>query len=71
VVQGGVLPAHSQSHPLHHGWVHRVPTAPDRLGPHSTGKACLYIKDLDEVDPEILNEIIARSVAAVEEREGL
>ena len=43
----------------------------DRLGPHSTGKACLYIKDLDEVDPEVLNEIIARSVAAVEEREGL
>ena len=39
-----------------------------RLGSHSTGKACLYIKDLDQVDPVVLRELITRSVAAVEAR---
>ena len=40
----------------------------ERLGPHSTGKACLYIKDLEKVDTDVLREIISRSVAAVNER---
>lgn len=34
----------------------------ERLGPHSTGKACLYIADLGQVDTEVLSEIITRSV---------
>ena len=34
-----------------------------RLGKHSTGKSCLYIKRLSEVDPEVLEEIVTRSVA--------
>ncbi|HEX6286752.1 MAG TPA: DUF1801 domain-containing protein [Acidimicrobiia bacterium] len=37
-----------------------------RLGSHTTGKACLYIKDLEKVDKDILSELIARSVAHVE-----
>lgn len=37
-----------------------------RLGNHSTGKACLYLKDLEQVDEGTLEEIITRSVAAVD-----
>jgi hypothetical protein len=33
------------------------------LGPHTTGKSCLYIKDLDEVDNEVLTELISQSLA--------
>jgi len=38
-----------------------------RLGSHTTGKACLYIKDLEKVDKNVLTELITRSVARVEE----
>jgi hypothetical protein len=34
-----------------------------KLGKHSTGKACLYIKSLDDVDVPTLREMIRRSVA--------
>jgi len=33
-----------------------------RLGPHKTGKGCLYIKRLGDVDQDALRELIARSV---------
>lgn len=33
-----------------------------RLGPHTTGKGCLYIKRLDDVDQDALRELIDRSV---------
>jgi Domain of unknown function (DU1801) len=33
-----------------------------RLGPHETGKGCLYIKRLDDVDRDALRELIGRSV---------
>lgn len=33
-----------------------------RLGRHKTGKACLYIKSLADVDGELLEEIIAASI---------
>jgi Domain of unknown function (DU1801) len=33
-----------------------------RLGPHQTGKGCLYIKRLDDVDHDALRELIDRSV---------
>ncbi len=36
-----------------------------RLGKHSTGKACLYLKRLSDVDMTVLAELIDRSVAAV------
>jgi hypothetical protein len=32
-----------------------------RLGPHQTGKGCLYLKSLDDVDHEALRELIDRS----------
>lgn len=40
----------------------------DRLGPHSTGKACLYIKDLELVDRTALEELISASLAHIEAR---
>jgi hypothetical protein len=33
----------------------------ERLGPHSTGKGCLYLKSLDEVDREVLVELVERA----------
>ena len=33
-----------------------------RLGPHKTGKGCLYLKRLDDVDHDALSELIDRSV---------
>ena len=34
-----------------------------RLGPHSTGKVCLYIKDLSKVDTAVLRSIVERAAA--------
>jgi nucleoid DNA-binding protein len=39
-----------------------------KLGPHSTGKACLYIKKLSDVDQSVLRKLIARSVAAMRKK---
>ncbi|HKY53395.1 MAG TPA: DUF1801 domain-containing protein [Anaerolineales bacterium] len=33
-----------------------------KLGKHSTGKACLYIKKLDDVDIKVLRGIVTKSV---------
>jgi len=32
-----------------------------QLGPHKTGKGCLYIKDLNKIDLKILSELIKKS----------
>ena len=34
-----------------------------RIGKHSGGKACLYLKRLDGVDMDALRELVARSIA--------
>lgn len=34
-----------------------------RLGPHTTGKGCLYVKRLDDVDREVLAELITAAAA--------
>ena len=36
-----------------------------RLGKHTTGGVCLYVKKLADVDPGVLEEIVVKSVAAV------
>ncbi len=36
-----------------------------KLGKHSTGKSCLYIKKLEDVDVEVLEELMRESVAQV------
>ena len=43
-------------------FANRHQSALARLGPHKTGKGCLYIKRLDEVDQDALRELIDRSV---------
>jgi Domain of unknown function (DU1801) len=40
-----------------------------KLGKHTTGKGCLYIKKLADVDQEVLEELIVKAVA--EKRAGL
>jgi len=35
-----------------------------KLGKHTTGKGCLYIKKLADVDQEVLEALIVRAVAA-------
>ena len=39
-----------------------------KLGKHSTGKSCLYIKTLDDVNLEVLEDLIAASVKLVSQR---
>ena len=36
-----------------------------KLGPHETGVGCLYIKDLDTVDVDVLREVIAEDYRRV------
>ena len=36
----------------------------DRLGPHTTGKGCLYVKRLAELDRDVLSELVRRSYTA-------
>jgi hypothetical protein len=36
-----------------------------RLGPHTIGKACLYIKRVSDVDLDVLRELVADSVRQV------
>ncbi|WP_223277672.1 DUF1801 domain-containing protein [Janibacter sp. YB324] len=33
----------------------------DRLGKHTTGKGCVYIKRLEDVDADVLRELVERS----------
>lgn len=39
----------------------------DKLGKHSTSKACLYIKRLSDVDQKVLKELIAASLKRTNE----
>jgi hypothetical protein len=38
-----------------------------RLGKHRMGKACLYVKRLDDIDLAVLEELVRMSVAALRE----
>ena len=39
-----------------------------QLGPHTTGKVCLYVKSLSDVDLGVLEKIVTASVAHVRKR---
>ena len=39
-----------------------------KLGPHTTGKGCLYIKQLEKLDASVLEQLITRAVAAKREK---
>ena len=34
-----------------------------KLGKHSTGKSCLYVKRLENIDLDVLKELVEKSVA--------
>jgi Domain of unknown function (DU1801) len=44
------------------GFANRYQLVLARLGPHKTGKGCLYLKSLDDADLSALHELIYRSV---------
>ena len=39
-----------------------------KLGPYKTGKSCLYLKNLDVVDRDVLEQIITKSVDDMRDR---
>lgn len=41
-----------------------------KLGKHTTGKGCLYIKKLSDVDPKVLTTLVERGVAGTRARHG-
>ncbi|MDX1641322.1 MAG: DUF1801 domain-containing protein [Balneolaceae bacterium] len=41
-----------------------------KLGKHRTGKSCLYIKKLDDIDVDVLRELAEESVRYVDEKYG-
>jgi hypothetical protein len=47
--------------------LHRYADLMGALGKHSTGKSCLYIKRLDDVDRVVLRKLVHLSVAHVAE----
>ena len=40
------------------------------LGKHKMGKACLYLKRLSDLDPQLLRQLLVESVAEVKRRYG-
>ncbi|HEX6251198.1 MAG TPA: DUF1801 domain-containing protein [Gemmatimonadaceae bacterium] len=46
----------------------RFPALMQRLGPHRTGKSCLYVKKLDDVDRAVLRDLVRSSVDAMAEQ---
>jgi hypothetical protein len=41
-----------------------------KLGKHTTGKSCLYIKKIDDVNTEVLMELVKKSVGYMEKSAG-
>jgi hypothetical protein len=39
-----------------------------KLGKHTTGKGCLYIKKLADVDQQVLEAMVVKSLAALRAR---
>ena len=50
------------------GGTERHPELLERLGKHKTGKACLYLKRLADVDAQVLGELIDAAVAEMAPR---
>jgi len=48
------------------GYEERIPELLERLGKHKTGKGCLYIKKMEDVETDVLREMIVESLAEYE-----
>ena len=46
----------------------RYPELMKKLGKHTTGKSCLYIKRLSDVDTDVLKELMAESVKVMKKQ---
>lgn len=42
----------------------------ERLGPHTTGKGCVYVKRLDDVDRGVLTDLVRRAWESNDEAAG-
>ena len=40
----------------------------EKLGPHKTGKSCLYLNNLDAIDRDVLEQLIRRSVGDMRQK---
>jgi Domain of unknown function (DU1801) len=40
----------------------------DRLGKHKLGKGCLYVKNLDVIDKEVLKELLAANISLMDQQ---
>ncbi len=40
----------------------------EKLGPHSTGKSCLYLKRLSDVDTGVLKQLVQKSYRAIKKQ---
>jgi hypothetical protein len=41
-----------------------------KLGKHRTGKSCLYVKRLEDINMDVLRELVLESVKFVDEKYG-
>jgi hypothetical protein len=41
-----------------------------KLGKHTTGKSCLYIKRLEDIDQKVLKELVTKSVRKMQKSNG-
>ena len=48
--------------------VERYPALMQKLGKHSTGKSCLYIKKLSDVNIDVLKELVAESLKVMKKQ---
>lgn len=55
---------------LNAGYEERITDKLEKLGKYKTGKACLYIKKMEDVDPDVLREMIEESLAEYEKNES-
>lgn len=42
----------------------------EKLGKHRTGKSCLYVKKLEDIDMDVLKELVEESVKYMDEKYG-
>ncbi|MBI1350276.1 MAG: DUF1801 domain-containing protein [Actinomycetales bacterium] len=49
---------------IHNGYEPDSPLLAD-LGPHTTGKACVYVKRLDDIDLDVLERLVREAWATV------
>lgn len=43
---------------VHNGYATTADPLLDELGPHTTGKGCLYLKKLSDADPAVLEQLV-------------